>query len=471
MTSSSENLAKARLHLESQPTNTLVSVFDTTLRLIQSAEGSLDIQLAPGVYRIQGRVGDSENTQLIMLAPGANETRDLSVEFTGGARARGTRIMNESHATLAHRLSFNVAHGANEESGAVLILRASGDSHASSLDTDGLRLLDMDLREVHRQSTAWHTDTYDTAIGWGERLPPGPYVLRTDRSTYKGPSEPADPDVTDQTIWLCPGWQTLVFVPNTRCGPDPREASVHMVPLIEPWEPEDPTALAVEAALASLRDGIPPSRHSVLELNHEDKVNPMLAIITLHREPQHVLQRSSWVAYEEVIAKLERRLRTAHPDLLAASTRLPHRRRELPQVRWPPMLTTSYRRCLLPADAEDDRVLLAGSPAERVAAFLRPSQPWLQWSTTKELLAGKYDRSERKQWRSREAERRAPEAAVNRVQRAVTEISRFRRMHPQRVIEQLGPRELARRCELPATLVSQVLHDPRLQRVLDPPLS
>ncbi|WP_158710029.1 hypothetical protein [Streptomyces katrae] len=443
-------------------------MFDSTLKLVRATEGSLDVMLAPGVYRIQGRVGVTEETQLIMLAPGADERRDLSVEFAGGAPVYGTRTMNETHGALAHHLSTNVGYRSQEESGAVLVLRTLRDSPSSSAyaDADRVRLLNADLRQVSPPGVDW-TIADSGTLGWGGRLAPGAYVLRTDRGTEEGSAAWAESGPTDQTIWLCPGWQTLVFVPNTPFGPDARGISVHMVPLFEPWEPTDPTALAVEASLAGLRDGVPPSPNSILDLNHEEKANPMLAILALHREPQHTLLKSSWVAYSDVIRRLEGRLRTAHPDVLAAATRLPGRARELPEVRWPPMLATSYRHCLLPADAEDSRVLLAGSPAERVAAFLRPSQPWLQWVATRELLAGRYTTSEDRQLFM--PPRRAPGAAVDRVQRAVSEIASFQEVDHRQVVDRLGSSELARRCELPETLVAEALRDPRLQRFLDLP--
>ncbi|MFD6888246.1 hypothetical protein [Streptomyces sp. NPDC059957] len=494
----------ATLTLSSQVPNTLLSVFDGALRPIASKEGELRMSLEPGVYRIQGRVGSAENTQLIMLAPGAEEHRDLTVEFAVGAPANGTRTVNETHGELTRRLSSVLAAGAGPESGAVLILRTLRDSPQAPLDGDLAVLLDSRLRPVSEWSSEWIPDpTHGTAIGRCGRLTPGPYLLRTGRTAYPGSVPGAAEDRTetypgsvvegswtewtDQTVWLCAGWQTLVFLPNTLSGPDPRGASVHMVPLGEVWEPWDPTAVEVEAALAGLRDGVMPAPEAIDELANEKDANPMLAILALHRE------RDRWKpskAYTRVVRGLLDRLRPAHPDVLAAAARLTPM-----TVPWPPMLRSAYRHCLLPADAEDGRVLPAGSPAERVAAALRPSRAWLQWAATQDLLTGRYAEQaipwetwgpgayelDERGGRAAEAvsgsalEEPAPEAdpyrapspevvqapgtAVNRVSRAVNEIAALQKMKDWQAVERLGSRKLARRFKLPEELVLAALRD------------
>lgn len=481
-------------------------MFDSTLRLIASTEGILKMSLEPGVYRIQGRVGSAENTQLITLAPGAKEHRDLTVEFAASAPTYGTRTANETHGELAFRLSSKLAANFGPGSGAVLILRTLRDSPKAPLFGDLAVLLDSRLRPVSEWSSEWIPDPdHGTAIGRYGRLTPGPYVLRTGRTAYPGSAPDSAEDRTeaypgavmegrwtewtDQTLWLCAGWQTLVFLPNTPSGPDPRGASIHMVPLHEAWEPWDPTAMAVEAALAGLRDGVMPAADAIKELAKEKRANPMLAILALHRE------RDRWKpskAYEKVLLGLLDRLRPAHPDVLAAAARLTPM-----TVPWPPMLRSAYRHCLLPADAQDGRVLPAGSPAERVAAALRPSRSWLQWASAQDLLTGRYaeqaipwekwgpkayelDARDARATEGKTAGGPAPEGpepeddpyrapspkvmqapgtAVDRVARAVSEIAVLRETGDRQVVERLGSPKLARRFELPETLVVAALHD------------
>ncbi|MEU5957729.1 hypothetical protein [Streptomyces sp. NPDC047525] len=472
----------ARLELSSWPSNTLLSVFDSTLRQIASKEGKLSMALAPGVYRIQARVGSAEKTELVMLTPGARKRRRLTVEFAAGAPAHGTPTANETHGELARRLSSEVAAGAGPESGAVLILRTLRDTPEAPPRGDLAVLLDSRLRPVSRWSSDWIPDPHHTAIGRCGRLEPGPYVLRTGHSAYPGSAAgstdgrtEAAPEAaaagsrtewTDQTVWLCAGWQTLVFLPNTPSGPDSRGASVHMVPLRTAWDPGDLTALMVEASLAGLRDGVLPGADAIEKLAKEKTANPMLAILALHRE------RDLWKpseAYASVVHGLLVRLWPAHPDVLAAWARL-----NPTTVPWPPMLRSAYRHCLLPADAEDGRVLPAGSPAERVAAALRPSRSWLQWASTQDLLTGHYAKQaipwetrgpgayqfgERDGWAAEGKEVRAPETAVDRVAKAVTEIAALRETGDQQVVNRLGSRKLARRFELPETLVVAALRD------------
>lgn len=146
--------------------------------------------------------------------------------------------------------------------------------------------------------------------------------------------------------------------------------------------------------------------------------------------------------------------------------------------------------CQSPSDAEDSRVLPAGSPAERVAAALLPSRSWLQWVSTQDLLTGCYaeqalpwekwgpgayeldvrdgrdgrasegevaggpapegPESEADPYRAASPEAvQAPGSAVDQVARGVNDIAALREMGDQQVVERLGSRKLARRFELP----------------------
>ncbi|WP_141747260.1 hypothetical protein [Streptomyces agglomeratus] len=466
MTSSSES---AKLILISRTPGTLLTVFDSTLRRVAAEHGTLlELVLPPGLYRIQGRLGGTETTQLISLAPGTKESRDLTVHFAAAAPADGTSTADQTHGALAFRLSDDVAQGVGPDAGAVLVLRNLHGLPTAPLAMDRVSLLDRTLRPVAEWYADWAPASSGGAVGRCGRFPPGPYVLRTVRNTADDAVES-----TDQTIWLSSGWQTLVFIPNESSGPDARGLSVQMVPLKQPWSPEDAATLAVEAALTGLREGppsIPPDLAGLL-LGSLD--NPMLGILCLHtllldnRAKVNTLRRA--------IANVEHLLWPPHPDVLAASSTLGLEERRPTSVPWPPMLASSYRQCLLPADLKDGRVLPAGSPSERVASFLRPSGPWLQWASTSDLLTARYadapyavDVLAKEEWVEGahvhvtagpgRPEIRAPHAAVTQVERVVADIAGFQNIEASQLVEDLGTRELARRCGLPETLVIAALH-------------
>ena len=71
-------------------------------------------------------------------------------------------------------------------------------------------------------NTQQDNDSRGGAVGRAGRFPSGPYVLRVVRNSQ----DPAT-DMTDQTIWLSPGWQTVVFIPNGPAGPDARGVARH----------------------------------------------------------------------------------------------------------------------------------------------------------------------------------------------------------------------------------------------------
>ena len=138
-------------------------------------------------------------------------------------------------------------------------------------------MLDRTFQPILEWASDWVPDRYGKAVAKAARLRPGPDVLRTTRSV-QGITEQID-----QTIWLANGWQTMVFVPNTTSGPDPRGLSVHMTRLSQPWYPNDEEAGAVEAALAGLRDGVYSiDNRTTFRLLYSKFHNPMIGIIGLH---------------------------------------------------------------------------------------------------------------------------------------------------------------------------------------------
>ncbi|GAA2803088.1 hypothetical protein GCM10010441_29770 [Kitasatospora paracochleata] len=458
MTSSSE---LAKLTLTSDTPGALLSIVDSTLRQVASGYGFLREQLAPGVYRIQARLGGTNNTHLISLAPGSSERRDLTVPFPSAAPVYGTSTEKETHGELTEALSESVSDIVGPDAGVVLILRNLCGSPAYPLYRNEVTLLDSNLREVNWYYNSWILADPEDAAGLCGRFPPGPYVLRTVGLSPEGNS------TTDQAIWLSAGWQTVVFIPNGPRGPEARGLSVHMVPHSKPWNRLDPISLEVEAALAGLRDGIPSIPQELPGQLVDGRItNPMLGILGLHTLLLDTYPDLPDDGLSSAVANVEELLWPPHPDALAIEWVLPPEDRAPMSVPWPPMLASSYRRLLLPADLEDSRVLPTGSPSERVAPYLRPSEPWLQWSSTPDLLTERYTGGEPPWlggWHveavTEQPEIRAPGAAVATVDRVLAEIAGFLEMERGRLVEQLGTQELARRCGLPESLVTAALRE------------
>jgi hypothetical protein len=432
VTSGSET---GRLVLTSRTPGTLLRVFDSTLRVLATGRDQLTADLRPGVYRIESRLGDARTSELVTIAPGADERHDLTVEFATAAPTYGTSTSYETHTDFATRLSLEVATGVGPKSGAVLVLRNLAGRDRYPMRSSAVTLLNQALHPVSEWASDWVEDqAHDDITGRAGRLEPGPYVLRVEHSDRDGTVETAD-----QTIWLSPDWQTLVFIPNGPDGPDARAVSVHMGPLGARWQGYEPWALAAEAALAGLRDGVPSVPADLINFLLNSKFeNPMLGILGMHAllvagAPEQRLLRT-------VVQNLLR-LIPDHPDVQALAVLLPDAASQ--SVPWPPMLASSYRRCLLPADLDDPNVLPAGSPAERVAPYVLTAGPWLRWTATTELLS----------------EERTPRAAIEQVDRIVGGMAEFHDTDRATIVDRFGISELARRARLPETLTRAALRD------------
>lgn len=431
MTYSSKN---ARLTLTSQIQSTRFSVLDSRLRTVATGQGSLTATLPPGVYRIDGRLGDASYSDLVTLPPGARKRRDITLEFAAAAPVYGTSTMNEQHGWLTSTLSHSVAEGVGSNSGLVLLLRNLYKRRYPLL-TDAVQLLNERFELVSEWNSDWREvpdPERGAAVGRAGRLRPGPYVLRL--------TENKGTETIDQTIWLSPGWQTLVFVPNGPSGPRGRGVSIQMERLTTPWWELTTSPLATEAALTCLREGISVTPQDMMD-------NPMQAILAMHTMAlspapnESILQQSSLSDLRDLIGD--------HPDVMALAALHPGVVEPV-QAPWPPMLLSSYQNCLLPADRQDPSVIPARSVAERVAPYIRQSGPWLRWSATDELLAPQ-DRS-------------VPGQAKTSVKRLVDEIADLHRLEATEVINRLGVPELARRVRFPETLVQATLSELDLDR-------
>lgn len=444
-----------RLVLTSRSAGTRLTIVDSTLRPFATIHGSYDGQLPVGVYQVEGQLGGAATTLLVTVRPGQEEHVDLTVQFAAAAPAEGSSTSNETHGDLVSTLSGEIAHAVGPDAGLALVLRNLRGALPSPLQTESVELLDSRLRRVSEWPSDWVRDDAGNIAARAGRLLPGPYVLRTHSQNDDGTV-----DAIDQTVWLSRNWQTLVFVPNTSHGPEARGGSVQMTRLTVPWLPRDQETLAVEAALAGLREGVASVAPDLMKFLLWGKYqNPMLGILGLHAlllgpPPEHDMTAT--------VVKNLQRLVGDHPDVQALAARLPegHGAQRV-SVTWPPMLETSYRRCLLPADLADPEVLPEGSPAERVAAYVRGSGPWLLWSATQELIseAKADDTSLESAPRPGDGRVRAPKAATRQVSHLLNQMAEFHDIGRAEVLDQMGTAELASRAHLPETLVVAALRE------------
>src|SRR5262249_12136941 len=157
----------------------------------------------------------------------------VEVHFPSAAPVEHTTTSHEFHQDAARQASTRLAKKGSG-SGLVLMvrnLRGHDDQPFDSRVVRELTLLDARLKTVASFSKGWRIERDARFATWEGSLPPGGYALRFDRKQLS-----AKP--TAMSVWVSPGWQTLVFLPNTESGAAQAWASVQMTRAVRPWEPQ-----------------------------------------------------------------------------------------------------------------------------------------------------------------------------------------------------------------------------------------
>ncbi|MEU8413913.1 hypothetical protein AB0C24_14090 [Amycolatopsis japonica] len=449
------------LKIASRPPGAHLTVLDSEFRQIIDTVGEVRQRVPVGVYQVTAQIGRHSATRIVFVPPGIQaEPTILTVEFTPPSPVEGSPDPH-GHGKLVNEQSVNLAQDAGPNSGLLLVLRHQDDTTFHP-DASGLELL---TQRLDRLTPRLDWTDEETITQAGIRLPAGGYVLRS-----TGGPQNADAS-KDQTLWLSAGWQTVVFIPWSNDGPEVEALSIHMARLdAKGWEPDEPSNIVAELALADLRTGTPTATATMLEdKDIADSRNPLAQVFAAHA----------------LVARAES-LSTIRPDILPALAALAELVGEHPDltalvalhanqeglkswisVLWPPMLTASYRRCLLPVDRDESTVLPAGSPAEQVAAFADYTSPWLRWTSSPEIAVFPPAESAR---RTRH-ERNVPAAAVTRVLAYLREVADFEGISITEAAAAIGDFELSRRLRYPMTLVNAVLRSAVTDEPHSPALS
>jgi DNA-binding CsgD family transcriptional regulator len=421
----------------------------------RGAVGELALEVAPGPYQIRARIADTEITQLVIVRPGDSTQIDMPVQFDAAAPVEGTKTRNETHGYLAEGLTATTTGQPStavpsRSSSFVLILRGLFRRVMAPLPNTGapFELFDQRGRPIQlptpkpaREAAGQPT----RAIGWAMPLQPGGYRLRWER-----PSE----QPVEHAIWLSPGWQTVLFVPQGAHGPSLPEMSVHLVRTGTPWKSYVPGALAVEAALAALRE----STASTVDPRAADFVtdanNPMLALLTLH-----ILGRARragalggdaddqrWARRAATGIRQLRRSLGRHPDVMALAAQWPmssqsQRPLQVPAP-WPPLLADSLD-LLLAAGTNRPDVVPADSLTEAVSGQRYASNPWLLWDPSGLPL------------KPRPRPATLTPVAVARVQDLLRGVAQVLQLQPAEAAQRVGAQEIARRLGMSGRLVER----------------
>lgn len=421
------NSEQGQLRLVSRLPGTWLSIADSELRTVATGHDQLIVDTRVGVYRVSSRIGDASVSRLVMVTPNRVTELDLTVSFSSAAPVPGTTTWNEEHASFITRMSREVATGKRLDARIILSIRNLPGFPQSPLTANGISLLNSNMRPVFTKMDSWVYGGDRSIAATTAPVAPGPYVLRMSSKMHGGQVQ-----ATDRTIWLSPGWVTIVFVPNRESGLDARGMSVQMVPIGATWPLSTDISQAVESALAGLRSGPPSITQSLGDLILKgDRTDPMLGILSARAL---LFDEHATISDPDLLDRLVARLLKLagdHPDVKALAVRVKGQRREN-LVTWPPMLAANYRDLLRTSDL-DNMVLEPGSAAERVSFYMQTAGPWMHWRSTDQLFMP--------------AARQITENALERVKKMMSDIEKLNGITD--VVEQLGAEELAYRCNLP----------------------
>ncbi|MCB1032474.1 MAG: helix-turn-helix domain-containing protein, partial [Acidobacteria bacterium] len=217
-------------------------------------------------------------------------------------------------------------------------------------------------------------------------LDPGGYALECPLPPYPH-SGSRGQELIQQTLWVAPGWTTLVFLPCLpgRRLPSLELASVHMAEIDAGFEPYEAEARQVNLAAELALNGMRTSQRLVPDdllnlLLHAKFKNPMLGILGAHVLLQG--PKTKWQLFDQVVENLKKMLGEA-PDCTALEVLGQGRRRSetvsFSAVSWPPMLAAGYR-ALIAHDSDSPGLIEDGSVADHAAAVLHTSWPWSRWT-------------------------------------------------------------------------------------------
>ena len=352
----------ARIRLRSPQPGVELTVWDSVFRLVSRRFGDLEVTVPPGLYRLDRRTGDQVESELVALATGEEYAAEYpALPFVAVAPVTGSAAFDDEFAVAAEAASLRLVHSAAGRT------RSGGSAGLAMIGYDVAgesfgELFDDRLRPVATWPAGCAGESSSRVRARSRLLRPGGYVWR---HVVGGVT-------AEQSLWLAPGWQTIVFL---RTAQDGRLAvSVHLAALECRWRRDDPQHLAAESALTALRHHAPfmPSEQITGWLADRDRANPMVGILGAYTAVHAGTPGPQ--AYDRLVERLVE-LVPSHPDVRALRLRTGAGG----DLSWPPMVASAYRALILPADRADRLVIRDGSMAERVTGNTFDDGTWLCW--------------------------------------------------------------------------------------------
>jgi hypothetical protein len=362
--------------------DTEVFLIDYALRLVARAVATLDVQIAPGLYKIKYRQGSRIHDALQIVEPDktmievavpeafrppADASEALPEPQIGMAAARGvfrsrrrTAAPTLRKATLAITIPAGKGGAGSETAGVTIV------------DESGHQVADLQRPNVADPARA-------IALATEFQLAPGAYRLRVDSAD----------GVYEQSVVLAPGWRTDVAAKTSdhaagHAAPDFSDAAILMCGIDDGPPSLEMRRLADSAWAWLAGPQLTIAMSHAQRLVRSDIANPLFALCIAHTlvrqtEIDRGLGQPDATDRLGLIASLVDRLQELvpfHPDLSALEIWLG--RKTLAVFALPPMLTSSWS-LIVAASARQPVLVPAGSLSSRMAAHIVAAPIWLQW--------------------------------------------------------------------------------------------
>jgi hypothetical protein len=380
---------RSLLTIKSGSSTLQIELLDSNFSTVATGTGSLNVELAPGLYEAHFRDGSSAESRIIKAEPGSVVVDPPTFATESPAPLEATSTSHEYHQQAVVDASERVAsEAANASSlGGLIVmvrnLRGADDVPFPADLPKRLQILDAQGNKLPVKHD-WQLDAAQHWAIWGNPLPAGGYTL-----------EISGPNVAStrirQSLWVDPDWQTLVFLPNTAAGVEADLATVHITRLGQwsAWHEAGAIAVALENVLAGLRNGRSVVPSDLNDLFHAKFQNPFLGIAAAHAL---LLDPTPSTRLLTTVVNNLARLLPDNPDVFALEHRAHDHGAKLAVrkgLSWPPLLYAGYR-SVIRADGAEPGVILDGSPAETAAARLVLNGIWTTWTEQQpELVASR----------------------------------------------------------------------------------
>lgn len=352
-----------------------VRVLDGRDELVGNGFGSVQFDLAPGLYAVQVERAGVRVERVLRHSGPTDETIDEPLRFSA-VPAADTATSHEYYQGPAMQFSDEPTApplGADTPASLFVFVRAASyTAERVPLDAVQLRILDYAGGEVTRLDHA--RTKRDEADGWIAFMAPAPageWALRHD-----APQGSAAPS-REMAIATFAGWQTQVFM-TISDGPLFGSASVLMSRA--GFRPDDRVAQAVDSALAGLQNGTNTLLAEERQLLLYGKFdNPMLGLVGAHVLLQDPNADPNTI--QTVLGNLDWLLGRDSPDnralQLMAAKRLGRPIAPAPFER-PPVMRAGLE-AVLAAAAEHPFLVPPGGVLDRIAAQRFADSPWSTW--------------------------------------------------------------------------------------------